>query len=83
MHLAKEAALVPLGEGVGLGLLEVEEARAHREEGEALAKHQEVVLAYLGEALVNQEQGGFEHFFSCLCADPCGSPLNGWMRIES
>tara|TARA_B110001452_G_scaffold61818_1_gene48563 strand:- start:405 stop:689 length:285 start_codon:yes stop_codon:yes gene_type:complete len=34
-------------------------------------------------AVANPEQGGFEHSFSCLCVDPCGSPLNRWMRVES
>lgn len=26
---------------------------------------------------------GSERSFSCLCVDPCGSPLNGWKRMES
>jgi hypothetical protein len=35
------------------------------------------------EGVANPAQGGFQYSFSCLCVDPCGSPLNRWMRVES
>jgi hypothetical protein len=62
-----------------LALREVAGERVHL--GEAF--HLEV-MAYRGvEAMVEPAMVGFEHFFSCLCVDPSGSPLTRWMRVES
>jgi hypothetical protein len=82
-HPARVVALAPQGVEVEPELQGVEVEQVHLAKEEALVNLREPELACLGEAMVNQAQGGFERLFSCLCADPCGSPLNRWMRVES
>tara|TARA_B110000483_G_C17848341_1_gene409380 strand:- start:1 stop:291 length:291 start_codon:yes stop_codon:yes gene_type:complete len=89
LRQALEAELGPQGEAKLLQEPEVEleqQVVGGGLQGQGVAKQDPWVQAKpcQGEVgVVNPVQGGLEHSFSCLCADPCGSPLNRWMRVES